>query len=90
MTTEAGAQPPIDCETAMRSLWDYLDRALDVTLASRLDEHLIRCDKCRAHADFERTLIERIRAIRREHDDPARLRTAVVAALEAAGMRSPP
>ncbi|MGH7582751.1 MAG: anti-sigma factor family protein [Gemmatimonadales bacterium] len=85
-----GATPvvvfPPDCEQTIRGLWDYLDRALDAPTMAAIDAHLARCGYCRAHAAFEQTLIARLHGLRRECDDPVRLRTRVLGALHAAGM----
>jgi len=77
---------PPECEQAVRALWDYLDSALDALKMAVIDDHLARCAPCREHAQFERTLIDRIRGIRREHDDPSALRVRVLAALHDAGL----
>jgi len=73
-----------DCETVVRALWDYLDRELgDVDLAA-IDAHLAVCAKCRAHAEFERRLVDEIRALRAQHDAPDTLRTRLLAVLRRA------
>ena len=77
---------PPECEEAVRALWDYLDRALDVPKMAVIDDHLARCAPCREHARFERTLIDRIGGLRREHEDPVALRVRVLAALRDAGL----
>jgi anti-sigma factor (TIGR02949 family) len=77
---------PPDCEEAVRALWDYLDRVLDVPKMAVIDDHLAKCAPCREHARFERTLIDRIRGLRREHQDPATLRVRVLTALRDAGL----
>jgi hypothetical protein len=76
---------PAECEEAVRALWDYLDRALDAPTMAVIDDHLAKCAPCREHARFERTLIERIGGLRREHHDPVALRVRVLAALYNAG-----
>ncbi len=77
---------PPECEQAIRALWDYLDSALGALKMAVIDDHLARCAPCREHAQFERTLIDRIRGIRRAHDDPGALRVRVLAALHEAGL----
>lgn len=67
-----------DCETVVRALWDYLDRELDEADTRAIDAHLAECEHCRAHAVFERTLIEEIRALRAQHDEPQALRARVL------------
>ncbi|HJR63241.1 MAG TPA: zf-HC2 domain-containing protein [Gemmatimonadaceae bacterium] len=75
---------PPDCEAVVRALWDYLDGALDEPDMAVIDAHLADCEYCRAHAAFERELIGQIRALRREHDDAAELRSRVLDALRRA------
>jgi anti-sigma factor (TIGR02949 family) len=77
---------PPECEAAVRALWDYLDRALDAPQMAVIDDHLEKCAPCREHARFERALIDRIRGLRREHQDPVALRVRVLAALRDAGL----
>ena len=78
----------MSCEQAVRALWDYLDRTLDLPTVQAIDTHLAQCGGCREHARFERTLIERIRALRREHQDASAdaLRLRILEALERAGL----
>ena len=84
--TAPAAVPPSDCEETMRALWDYLDGALDSPGMAVIDSHLSRCEQCREHARFERGLIDRIRDLRREHDDAPALRLRVLEAMHAAGL----
>ena len=60
MPTSTAWRP--DCETAVRELWDYLDRELPAPDMASIDAHLAACERCRAHFAFERRLIEEIRA----------------------------
>jgi anti-sigma factor (TIGR02949 family) len=75
---------PLDCEAVVRALWDYLDRELDEPKMAAIDAHLAECEHCRAHADFEQQLIDEIRALRREHNDPVELRLRVLNAIRRA------
>ena len=77
---------PPDCEKMVRALWDYLDRALDAPTMAAIDAHLALCEPCREHARFEPALLDRIRQLRREHDNVAALRGRVLAALHESGM----
>ena len=79
---------PPDCEMAIRALWDYLDGETDEATTRAIDEHMAACADCRAHRDFERSLVDRIGDLRREHSDPGRLRSAVLDALRDAGLES--
>lgn len=76
----------LDCAEVVRELWEYLDGRASAELVSGIDEHLARCDGCRAHFAFEERLVKTISELRKQHADPVRLREAVLAALRAAGM----
>jgi hypothetical protein len=77
---------PPECEQTVRALWDYLDRALDTATMAAIDAHLKLCEYCRKHARFERALLDRIRQLRREHDNVAALRERVLVALYESGL----
>ena len=78
MTLSRSAMPPLDCGHVVRALWDYLDRALDEAQMAAIDAHLAECERCRAHTGFERRLVEELRTLRQQHDDPATLRSQVL------------
>lgn len=73
-----------DCEAVVRALWDYLDRELGEADLAAIDAHLAVCEKCRAHAEFERRLIDEIRALRAQHDAPDTLRARLLAVVRRA------
>lgn len=51
-----GAPPArIDCETAVRRLWDYLDGRLSHTPRGEVESHLATCEVCPPHFAFGRT-----------------------------------
>ena len=47
----------IDCRTAMRQLYDFLDQELSEQAMQRVREHLEACRACFEHASFERDLL---------------------------------
>ena len=81
----AAASVPIDCETAMRRLWDFLDEELDDVRVAELEAHLATCDRCPPHVAFYRALRASVASARQEHAAPDVLRARVVAALAADG-----
>ena len=52
-TSPAG---PIDCETAVRRLWDYLDGRLPPVAHDEVEAHLATCVLCPPHFSFARTM----------------------------------
>ncbi len=49
--------PEIDCDAAMRRLWDYVDARLPAVPRREVDEHLDACERgCPAHVAFARAI----------------------------------
>lgn len=46
----------IDCTTAVRRLWEYLDGAVGETDREAIDEHLSVCKRCCGEAEFAHEL----------------------------------
>ncbi len=88
LDTVLAGREELDCETAVRALWAYLDGAMSDPDTRALERHLARCESCRAHADFEARLVDELVRMRRTHSDPDRLRARVVSALREAGLPS--
>lgn len=51
---------PIDCRSAMRELWDYLDSELPAHRSEQIRVHLSTCTGCREHMEFCRAFVEQI------------------------------
>lgn len=75
----------IDCTSAVRQLWDYLDGELDDKRMREVEHHLHSCQSCLPHADFGRRFLEALRAVRERHVMPPAVRAQVVAALVSEG-----
>lgn len=58
----------IDCEQALRGLFDFLDHELDDEERAAMQHHLATCRSCYSRMDFERRLKARLRELR---DDAA-------------------
>jgi anti-sigma factor (TIGR02949 family) len=52
----------IDCGTAVRRLWDYLDGRLAAMAADEVEAHLATCARCRPHFEFARNVRSAITA----------------------------
>ncbi|HEY5546318.1 MAG TPA: zf-HC2 domain-containing protein, partial [Gemmatimonadaceae bacterium] len=78
----------IDCQTAVRQLWDYLDEELDDKRMVEVRQHLATCKHCLPHAEFGRKFIQALSRARERHVMPSAVRSQVIAALGAAGFTS--
>lgn len=83
--TRPDANPTaIDCLTAVRRLWDYLDGRLSVVAHDEVEAHLATCEKCPPHFAFadrmKHSLGGRVDAGLSSHDE-TRLRDRVRGAL---------
>ncbi len=80
----ASAPPePIDCVTAVRRLWDYLDARLPSLRREEVEAHLAACAACPPHFAFAGSVRDAIAASRTPADPDAdgRLRERVREAL---------
>ena len=77
--------PMLDCQAVMRQLWAYLDGELTDDRVAAIEGHLAMCKRCYPQYDFERGFLDQLALARREHSDPARLRTRLVDALRGQG-----
>ena len=75
----------IDCQTAVRQLWDYLDEELDDRRMSEVRQHLESCSHCLPHAEFGARFIQALSSARDRHEMPPAVRSQVMAALNEAG-----
>jgi anti-sigma factor (TIGR02949 family) len=71
----------IDCEHAVRQLWDYLDGRLPDEAREEVAAHLASCDPCTSHFNFERSFLESVRTLRRGDAEFSSLRERVRAAV---------
>lgn len=56
-TTPRHTSPaPIDCETAVRRLWDYIDGRLPAIARDEVEAHLTTCRRCPPHVAFARRM----------------------------------
>ena len=84
------APSPIDCETAVRRLWDFLDGELAPARAVEVEAHLATCRRCAPHFTFARRMTAEIEAAERVPTPPDALRARVLAALRAEGYAGGP
>ncbi len=87
----------IDCETAVRRLWDFLDGELRGARLAEMEAHLAGCAECTEHVRFSRLFLRTVTASAAEAaeasgaapgtDPDAALRARIVARLAAEGFR---
>jgi anti-sigma factor (TIGR02949 family) len=75
----------IDCTTAVRQLWDYLDDELDDARMVEVRQHLLTCKSCLPHVEFGRRFIQALSRAREHHVMPPAVRSEVMASLTEAG-----
>ena len=75
----------IDCQTAVKRLWDYLDDELDDRRMVEVRQHLESCKSCLPHAEFGRRFIQALSRARELHVMPSQVRSQVMSALAEAG-----
>jgi anti-sigma factor (TIGR02949 family) len=81
--------PDIDCDTALRQLWDYLDHELTDDRMAMVRQHVAKCAHCLPHHDYGRRFLEALHTTRDERLMPPELRTQVLSLLEQEGLSMP-
>lgn len=51
-----------ECRDTVRQLWPYLDDVLPPSVRELVEQHLMECEGCRSHFDFEREFLRVVRA----------------------------
>jgi len=60
----------IDCEQALRKLFDFIDHELDDDERDAMQHHLGACRSCFSRADFERRLKDKLHELRHVDLEP--------------------
>jgi anti-sigma factor RsiW len=81
--------PLLDCTTALRLLWDFLDGRLGPVDEGAVRRHLARCRHCHPSAAFGEIVLGAVSSQRQPVADELPLRARVLAALRAEGFASP-
>lgn len=61
----------IDCEQALRQIFDYVDRELGEAERAAMREHLHTCKSCFSRMEFERLLKSKVGALRDDRATPS-------------------
>ena len=83
--TERELPARIACETAARTLYDYLDGRLTPTTMEVVHEHLATCRICASHFDFARRMLDLVPAAFPLDDASPALRARIVESLKSEG-----
>ncbi len=100
MTVQTSDQPiggeMLDCGTAVRMLWDYLDGHLGAPEEAAVRQHISRCSHCFPHADFAKVVLDAVAQVRESQvrEPQARpaaseLRDRILTQLRAEGYEGP-
>ena len=65
------------CEQAFSRLYEYLDRVLDPEEEALVQQHLVLCEDCGRHFQFEEQLLARLREKCRTGRAPGKLRRRI-------------
>lgn len=78
----------VDCETALRELWAFLDEELTVDNRAAIQQHLEHCHHCRPIVAFHRAFLQ---ALERVGTMPVSqsLRQQVLDTLQREGLQDP-
>lgn len=79
---------PIDCDTAVRRLWDYLDEELDAERFAEVEAHVATCHDCASHVAFSRTFLQAVATHWQTSASADELRARVVTSLKSEGFRA--
>ena len=88
MSNSEREQPAlIECETAARALYDYLDGRLPMATMQSVQQHVDTCRACASHFVFARRLLELVPAALPLTDESHALRLRVIESLQSEGYR---
>jgi len=75
----------IDCHSALKQLWDYLDHELTEERMAEVRQHLAVCSHCLPHHDFGRRFLDALQTTRKDTTMPPELRVRVMRQLTETG-----
>lgn len=83
-TSAHAPRGPVDCESVVRRLWDYLDGRLTAMTHDEVEAHLASCERCPPHFTFASDMRKALAAspVPVSSDEESRLRARVRNALE--------
>lgn len=82
---ERGSPALMECEAAVRALYDYLDGRLPTATELSVSAHIETCRNCASHFTFARRVLELVPAALPLAGEATALRARIVESLKAAG-----
>ena len=61
---------PIDCDVALKQIFEFIDRELSVEDRAAMDQHLHTCQSCFSRVEFERLLKGKVSELQDEGATP--------------------
>ena len=61
----------IECEQALRQVFEYIDHVLDDTERAAMERHLHTCQSCYSRVEFEGRLKAKLGELKKSDADPA-------------------
>jgi anti-sigma factor RsiW len=89
MAPDAHDPSMIECQSAARTLYDYLDGRLDAVMSARIDHHIATCTACAEHFAFARRVLALLPVAVPLPEPSSPLHARVTSALTAAGLLTP-
>ena len=86
--SERGQPALIDCETAARALYDYLDGRLPTATMHSVKQHVDTCRVCASHFVFARRVLDFVPEALPLGDESHALRVRIVESLKSEGYRA--
>jgi anti-sigma factor (TIGR02949 family) len=87
-STERDTPALIDCETAARALYDYLDGRLPAATTESVRAHIETCKACAGHFAFAQRVLDLVPASLPLTGEPHGLRVKILETLKAEGFRA--
>jgi anti-sigma factor RsiW len=78
---------PIDCDTTVRRLWDYLDEELVPTRYAEVEAHVRDCVHCAEHFSFAQAFLGAVSTSLQQPREDESLREQVLQKLKAEGFQ---
>ncbi len=69
-TNQDNDSSPIDCEVALRQIFEFIDRELSADDRAAMDQHLHTCQSCFSRVEFERLLKGKVGELQDEGATP--------------------